>query len=71
MGEPTPKRLGIEAYRPGAKVVTPAGRGVVLYVRLRPPDFAEPMSVSVRLDARAHECCYQGSIFAAADVVPA
>ena len=65
----TPKRLGVESYRPGTKVVTPAGSGTVLYVRMRPPDFSVPMSVSVRLDARAHECCYQGSLFVAADVV--
>lgn len=54
--------------RPGTHVITPHGRGVIVYVRMTPPTYAEPEAYSVRLDARRHDPRYSGSIFPAAAV---
>jgi hypothetical protein len=54
----------------GTRVVTPLGSGVVVYVKLAPPDFLEPDVYSVRLDHRAGQFIhrYQGTVIPAADV---
>jgi hypothetical protein len=54
--------------RPGSRVNTPLGPGSVAYVRNGPPDYSAPIAVSVRLDKRAQDARYSGTVFAAVDV---
>lgn len=58
----------LDLLRPGAEVVTPNGKGKVAHVRMAPPDYAQVQAVSVVLHARAHECCYAGTMFQVGDI---
>lgn len=55
----------------GDRVITPEGRGTVVYRRMAPPTYAEPAAYSVRLDSRAGDPTYNGTIYAARDVAAA
>lgn len=48
--------------KPGDRVATRHGLGVILYQRMAPPDYAQPAVFSVRLDAKQHEAGYTGTI---------
>ena len=54
----------------GARVATLQGPGTVIYVRMRPPLYAEAEALCVRLDARAGVPGYTGTIYRVADVAP-
>lgn len=55
--------------RQGAYVDTPGGTGLVVYVRMAPPDFTVVEAVSVLLDAVKHQNPYYvGTIFLAKNV---
>jgi hypothetical protein len=53
----------------GQKVNTPLGPGVVQYKRMAPPDFCRAATYSVRLDSKAFDPMYNGTIFTAEQVV--
>jgi len=53
----------------GTRVLTPAGPGVVAYVRMAPPTYSTPIAVSVKLDGKGPG--YTGSMFQAFEVKPA
>jgi hypothetical protein len=50
--------------RKGDRVLTPRGPGVVAYVRMAPPDYANVGAVSVRLDGGTGD----GTVFDVSDV---
>lgn len=55
----------VEVMWRGADGIVSRCLGVVLYQRLRPPEYREPEAVSVRLDGRAYHSADAGSIFPA------
>ena len=52
----------------GTRVLTPWGPGTVLYVRMASPHFTTIEAVSVRLDGKANEPGYSGTIIPARKV---
>jgi len=58
----------------GNRVMTPEGLGTVVYRRMAPPDFKEPASYCVRLDALMsgpeYRLSYTGTIYPASLVRP-
>ncbi len=58
-------------FNQGQKVNTPKGTGIVVYIRMAPPDWNNPKAVSVFLDARRNDYNYSGTIFPAEQVKPA
>jgi hypothetical protein len=57
-----------EPLREGAEVTTPRGRGIVLYVRMAPPDYTQIAAVSVYLEREEHRPDYAGTIFSVEQV---
>lgn len=58
-------------YYPGTPVLTPQGKGKVVYVTMKSPTYTEMHSVSVRLESRQDHPTYTGTKFLADDVHPA
>lgn len=56
------------SFESGQKVMTPLGPGVVQYKRMAPPDYYKVAAYSVRLDSKASDPKYNGTIFPAAQV---
>lgn len=56
--------------RVGDRVSTPHGPGTLAYERMAPPDYTRPAAFSVRLDAKADQPGYTGTIIAANVVRP-
>lgn len=50
------------------KVKTSLGVGVVVYQRMKAPDYAEAEAVSIKLIHRQDEKDYQGTMFPASEV---
>lgn len=49
-------------------VMTPGGKGKIVYARMAPPDYSEVAVYSVLLDNANHYANYSGSIYPAEDV---
>lgn len=50
------------------KVITPLGEGRVAYQIMKAPDYIEPQSVCVVLEAKRSYLSYNGTMFPAEDV---
>lgn len=56
--------------RAGDRVMTPGGPGTVVYVRMAPPTYTTPSSVSVRMDKEPPSSTYVGTIWQGEVVKP-
>jgi hypothetical protein len=54
----------------GDRVMTPGGPATVVYRRMAAPSYTEAAAYSVRLDCRAADPTYSGTMYAAGDVRP-
>lgn len=59
------RHLSLDA---GDRVTTPGGPGSVVYRRMAPPSYSEAAVYSVRLDSRAGDPRYSGTIYPAGQV---
>ena len=50
------------------RVTTPMGEGTVVYCRMAPPTYSEAQVYSVKLDCKAEQDGYTGTIFPAGKV---
>lgn len=55
-------------FEKGDRVMTPGGVGTVYFKRMAPPNYSEVEAYSVKLDKRANDPHYAGSMFFAAEV---
>jgi len=59
-----------KGFTKGQRVSTPLGPGDVAYQRMGPPNYSEPVSVSVVIDKKRNKPGYTGTMFKAKDVKP-
>jgi len=52
-----------DRFEIGERVTTPLGSGRVVFQRMAPPTYARPEAVSVKLDVKAFEPGYKGTVF--------
>lgn len=58
----------VMAFEKGHPVITPLGKGIVVFCRMAAPNYSVAAAYSVRLDSRKHEPQYTGTMFSVNEV---